>query len=107
MPTFRTATLRDLRATLVPVLDELVASDLERRPFVVVEDAVTKRFVQFARRYRPRTGELLFDVPALGVRLRPCPDTRTGAMWATAALIDQGLPDSAELVVRIDGDEVN
>jgi hypothetical protein len=84
-----------------------MASDLERRPFVIVRDNVTNRFVQFARRYKPKTGELLFDVPALGVILQPCPDIETAATWAVVALIEQRLPDDAELTLWIDGDKAN
>jgi hypothetical protein len=100
--------LRGLGSILTEVLDELVASDIERRPFVVAQDTVTGKFVQFARRYRPKTGELLFDVPALGVVLVPCPDAQTGARWARCALGQHfELPDDATIVVRMDGDPRN
>lgn len=100
--------LRDLTATLGPILDELMASDLERHLFVIVEDTVTKRFVQFARRYKPKTGELLFDVPALNVVLEPCPDTKTGAEWAANTLtLMFELPVSAPLIITCDGDPAN
>ncbi len=107
MATFLTTSLLKLRAVLVPALDEMMASDLERRPYIIVRDVVTKRYVQFARRYKPKTGELLFDVPALHIVLRSCPDTNTAATWAIAALMEQGLPDDAELVLKIDGEEAN
>lgn len=100
--------LRDIEPVLMRVLEELMASDLERRPFVIVEDTVTERFVQFIRCFKPKTGELLFDVPALGVVLHPCPDPGTGAIWARATLAGNfGLPDGAALVIRIDGDLMN
>ena len=100
--------LRDLVPALTLALDELMSSDLERRPFVIVEDTVTRRFVQFARRYRPKTGELLFDAPMLNVILLPCPDAQTGAKWARQVLTGPlGLPVEAALVIRSDGDETN
>lgn len=104
----RSVLLRELVPTLRAALDELMASDLERRPFVIVEDVVTRRFVQFARLFAPKTGALLFDVPSLGVVLLPCPDTKTGAEWAARVLAYSfGLPDIAELVVINDGDAAN
>jgi len=100
--------LRDLRGPLVLALEELLASDLERRPFVIVEDTVTKKFVQFARRYKPKTGELLFDVPALGVVLEPCPNPAKGSQWAAGVFLgDFALPPEAGLVITVDGDPAN
>lgn len=100
--------LGDLPKVLVGILNDLMASDLERRPFVIVEDTVTGRFAQFIRRYKPKTGELLFDVPALGLILLPCPNPTTGAKWAVDALsLRFGLPDDAMLVIQIDGDPSN
>lgn len=104
----RRVLLRNLRPVLIAALDEIMASDLERRPFVIVEDTITKRFVQFARLYKPKTGELCFDVPKLGINMKPCPDPKTGADWAAETLAENlDLPASAELVVKIDGDETN
>ena len=101
-------TLRELEPKLTDLLLELLASDLERRPFVIAEDVVTKKFVQFARRYKPKTGELLFDVPKLGVYLEPCPTAATGAWWAIGAFAGAfGLPEEAEIVMWIDGDELS
>ena len=92
---------RDLEAMLL----ELMASDLERRPFVIVEDVVTKKFVQFIRRYKPKTGELLFDVPALSVVLNPCPSAKVGAMWATSTFTGAfSLPSWAEIQFWLTGE---
>jgi len=103
-----TTPLRDLSAPLERALEELMNSDLERRPFVLVEDTVTKKFVQFARRYKPKTGELLFDVPKLGIDLEPCSCPAHGARWAVSTLSGPlNLPPSAELVIVIDGDPEN
>jgi hypothetical protein len=100
--------LRELEPKLTELLIELMASDLERRPFVIAEDVITKRFVQFCRRYKPKTGELLFDVPKLNVILKPCPNAATGAMWAAAAFSGAyELPDSAEIAMWIDGDPIS
>jgi len=97
--------LSDLGERLRPLLEELMASDLERRPFVIVEDTLTRRFVQYARRYKPKTGELLFDVPLLGIVLQACPDMPTAIDWAAKAFRNGfGLPWSAELKLTIDGD---
>lgn len=106
--TSRTVLLRDLVPELTVVLEELMASDLERRPFVIIQDTVTKKFVQFIRRYKPKTGELLFDVPLMGVVLKPCPGPAYGAELAADVMtLHFKLPDSAELVIRVDGDEAN
>jgi hypothetical protein len=100
--------LSNLEPALTLALEELLASDLARRPFIIVDDPVTKKFIQFARRFRPRTGELLFDVPALGIELRPCPEPSIGARWARFAFTDQfELPLSAEIVITEDGDPEN
>lgn len=97
--------LSDLNAHLRPLLEELMASDLERRPFVIVEDTLTRRFVQYARRYKPKTGALLFDAPLLGIELRACPDMPTACDWAVKAFRnDFALPWSAELRLTIDGE---
>lgn len=101
-------TLRELAAPLERALEELVSSDLERRPFVIVEDVVTKRFVQFARLYKPKTGELLFDVPMLQIDLEPCSGPAHGVRWAISTLEGPlNLPSSAELAIVMDGDPEN
>lgn len=97
--------LRELVPPLTAMLAELMALDLERRPWVTVEDEITKRFVQFIRRYKPKTGELLFDVPALNIYLEPCPDPDAGAHWAMTTLAGGfGLPGWAEVILWLDGD---
>jgi hypothetical protein len=101
-------TLADLEKRLVPILEELMTSDLERRPFVVVEEPLTKRFVQYIRRYKPKTGELLFDVPALGIVLQPCTSPVDGAQLAFATMRGRfELPYDAEFTIQVDGDPTN
>lgn len=101
-------TLRELEPKLMELLLELLASDLERRPFVIAEDVVTKKFVQLARRYKPKTGELLFDVPKLGVHLQPCPTAAMGAQWAVTTFSGGfSLPAEAEIALWIDGDDLS
>jgi hypothetical protein len=105
MPKKTRCTLRELKPPLTAMLTELMASDLERRPFVIVEDEVTKRFVQFIRRYKPKTGELLFDVPKLNIVLESCPDPEAGANWAVTTLAAGfGLPGEAKMALWLDGD---
>ena len=110
--------LGELQRALVPVLEELKASDLARRPFVVVESTLgPKRFVQFARvvkgdpgdaaRGIPPVGEMAFDVPALGIYLNGFGnDPEVGARLAVDTL-RSWLPEEAELAVSLDGDEAN
>lgn len=101
--------LRNLVTKLEHVLEEMMASDLERRPFVIVEDTVgASLFVQFARSYKPKTGALLFDVPRLGITLKPCPDVQTGAIWAQSMMLEQfGVPLDAVVSITLDGDPAN
>ena len=100
--------LRDLESKLVPLLEDMLESDLERRPYVIVDEPLTKRFVQFARLYRPKTGELCFDVPKLNIWMQPCPNPHIGAAWAIATLTDAfGLPADAELSLTIGGDSLS
>ena len=106
-------TLAELERRLLPLLEDLCASDLERRPYIIVEEPLTKRFVQFARWYKPgvpgRTrGELCFDVPAFGVVLEKCHSPSAGALAAVATLRQRfELPPEAELTIRVDGDPAN
>lgn len=70
-------TLRDLPDVLPAVLRELRVMDVRRRPFVIVDEPLSKHFVQFGRIVDPRPppgiapfGEMAFDVPALGIYRR-------------------------------------
>lgn len=109
--------LGELQRALEPVLEELRSSDLGRRPFVIVDEPTTKRFVQFARVVKrdpgddekgiARLGEMGFDVPALGIYLigfGNSPDV--GARMATETM-RMWLPDDAELLVTLDGSGAN
>ena len=95
------------------VLDELRASDLSRRPFVIVECLVTKKFVQFARivdnsRLPGRiVGEMVFDVPALGIVLESFDNNPTEGARRAVDVLEQWLPKEAMLRVVIDGDPEN
>jgi hypothetical protein len=110
-------TLAELPAVLPAVLEELRAMDAGRRPFVIVDDPVTRRFVQFARIVRSQPGdaekgiaplgEMAFDVPALAIHLRGFGnDPAEGARLATETL-RTWLPDDAQLVVTLDGDPLD
>lgn len=108
----RKATLAELETVLPGVLAELRAMDLARRPFVVVDDAVTKRFVQFARIAKIHPGDaergiaplgaMAFDVPALGIYLQDFGDDPIEGARLAASALRQWLPDDAGLTIRID-----
>jgi hypothetical protein len=108
----RSTTLAALADVLPGVLAELKALDLAKRPFVVVDDVVTKRFVQFGRVVQGRpdiapVGEMAFDVPALGIYLRGFGnDPAEGARLAVETL-RQWLPDEAALVITLDGEPLS
>jgi hypothetical protein len=110
-------TLADLEAVLPGVLEELRAIDSARRPFVVVDDVVTKRFVQFARIVKSHSGDaergiaplgaMAFDVPALGVHLQGFGNDPLEGARRAASTLRQWLPDDAELRVTLDGDPLD
>jgi hypothetical protein len=110
-------TLADLVGVLPVVLESLRTMDIGSRPFVIVDDPVTGRFVQFARVVKrfpgddakgiAQLGEMGFDVPALGIVLQGFGnDPREGARCAVATL-RKWLPDQATLVVTLDADALN
>lgn len=67
-----------------------------RRPFVIVQDVATNRFVQFAGSLERG---LLFDVPACGIVAEPCDTPERGAVMAQANLRLQRVDE--ESMVRV------
>lgn len=110
-------TLADLGTVLPGVLSELRTLDLGLRPFVVVDDTVTKRFVQFARvvQHHPGDaakgiappGEMAFDVPALDIYLRGFGNDPTEGTRLAVETLRKWLPEEAALVVTLDADALN
>lgn len=112
-------TLAKLDEVLPGVLEELRSSDIAGRPFVVVSDPVTEKFVQFARVVKrapgddakgiAQIGELAFDVPALDIYLQGIGnDPKVGTECAIKTL-KKWLPDEAKLVITLESnaDAVN
>jgi hypothetical protein len=107
-------TLGKLRGVLAPLLEELRSSDLARRPFVIVEEPLSRRCVHFARIVKsgpglPPSGEMVVFDDALYGKIRLVwfdNDPRRGARLADG-LLCKWLPDEAELVVTLDGNEAN
>jgi hypothetical protein len=115
--TYRT-TLARLETDLPPVLEELRAMDLRRRrPFVIVDEPLTKRFVQFGRIVEAHpgdvekgiapAGEMAFDVPALNIYLEGFGNDPAEGARRAADILRQWLPDEAELVVTLDGEPLD
>jgi hypothetical protein len=65
-------------------------------PFVIVEDTVTGKFVQFCG---SAAESLKFDCPALGINSVEVDRSVSAASSALCALRQQGLPDFAELKI--------
>lgn len=110
-------TLAELCAVLPAVLAELRAMDVGLRPFVIVGDPVTDRFVQFARVVKrfpgddekgvAQFGELAFDVPALGIYLHGIGDSPAVGTASAVAVLRCWLPYEAKLVVTLDSDALS
>jgi len=95
----RTA-LRDVAPLIQYALESMTATPEPLRPFVVVQDTVTRRFVQFCGSLERG---VLFDVPVLGIVADPCPTVAEGVQRALDTL--RGplcLPEDAQLVVVFD-----
>ena len=113
----RRTTLATLETDLPPVLDELRTMELRRRPFVIIDEPLSKRFVQFGRIVKAHPGdfekgiaplgEMGFDVPALSIYLEGFGnDPAEGARWA-AEVLRQWLPDEAELTITLGGEPLD
>lgn len=107
-------TLANLILVLPVVLTELRDMDLGLRPFVIVSDPVTGKFVQFARVVKRKPGdpiappgEMAFDVPRISIYLRGFGnDPVEGARLAVETL-RKWLPDHAKLVITLDSNPRN
>ena len=110
-------TLAALETDLPAVLEELRTMELRRRPFVIVDDPLSKRFVQFGRIVKTHPGdaekgiaplgEMGFDVPVLKVYLQGFGnDPLVGARLA-AEVLRRWLPDEAELTITLDGEPLD
>ena len=71
-----TFALSELEEHLGPVLDNLAACPRQHRPFVILMDSVTGRFVQFATCRSCQ--EIIFDVPGK----REFPETKNPTEWS-------------------------
>lgn len=95
-----TTSLREVEPLIRASLESMLATPESQRPFVVVQDIVTERFVQFCG--SPERG-VLFDVPALGIIAEPCRHVADGVERALATLRGPfALPEDAQLVVVFD-----
>jgi hypothetical protein len=95
----RTA-LRDVEPLIRAALESMISTPESQRPFVVVQDTVTERFVQFCGSLERGA---LFDVPALGIVADPCPTIADGVQRALDTLRGPlRLPEEAQLVVVFD-----
>ena len=110
-------TLGALEPLLAGVLSDLRALDLRRRPFVIVDDPVSRKFVQFARiaveqpgdraRGIPPLGALAFDVPLLSIYLQGFGDDPAEGARLAVKTLRGWLPDEAALVVTLDGEPLD
>jgi hypothetical protein len=57
--------LENLERPLKLALDRMLVVPRDLRPFVIVEDTVTEKFVQFA--LMPKTGDLFIDLPGVNM----------------------------------------
>lgn len=115
--TKRTTTLGQLHDVLPAVLDELRTIDLRRRPFVIVDEPITRRFVQFGRSVKSHPGdaargiaphgEMAFDVPALGIHLEGFGNDPAEGARRAIDVLRHWLPDEATLVVTLDGEPLD
>ena len=92
--------LSEVEPAIRSALESMIATPEALRPFVLVEDVVTERFVQF---YGSIERGIFLDVPALSPKGERCRDVADGAARAIATLRGPlGLPDNAQLIVLYD-----
>jgi hypothetical protein len=92
----------DAMPHITEALERMMAKEKSVKPFVVVSDRATGKFVQFAGSKGER---LLFDVPALGISFRTDdPIDAVAALACTKLRIDFKLPPQAELEIQ-EGDQ--
>lgn len=95
-----TTPLGEVEPLLRAALESMLATPESQHPFVLVEDVVTERFVQFCGSLERG---ILLDVPALGIVADPCRHVAEGVQRALYALRGPlALPDEAKLVVVFD-----
>lgn len=92
----KTVRLQESFETICEALRNLLECPESRRPFVIIEDVATGRFVQFAG---SKERGLLFDVPACGIVGEPCDTPERAAVMAQANLRLQRVADGA--LVRV------
>jgi hypothetical protein len=91
--------LADARGPIVSALRKLLDCPEVFRPFVIVQERASERFVQFAG---STERGLLFDVPARGIVAEPCPSPEEGAALAITNLRAQGVPAGAVVLVTFE-----
>ncbi len=95
-----TTSLGEVGPLIRASLESMLATPESQRPFVVVQDTVTKHFVQFCGSLERG---VMFDVPALGIVADPCRNVADGVERALDTLRGPlALPDEAKLIVLFD-----
>ena len=113
----RRTTLAALETDLPAVLWELRTMELRRRPFVIVDEPLSKRFVQFGRVVKAHPGdfekgiaplgEMGFDVPTLSIYLRGFGNDPAEGARRAVEVLRRWLPDEAELVILLAGEPLD
>jgi hypothetical protein len=83
---------------VLAALRQLLSCPEVFRPFVIVE-VVDGAFVQFAG---STERGLLLDVPALGIKVQPCPTPEDGVNHVLVLLRKQGVPEDGIVRVRFE-----
>jgi hypothetical protein len=95
-----TTALGEVEPLIRASLESMLATPESQRAFVLVEDIVTERFVQFCGSLERG---VMFDVPALGIVAEPCRNVTDAVERALATLRGPlALPEQAALVVVFD-----
>lgn len=113
----RTTTLAQLEEVLPAVLVELRTMELRRRPYVIVDELLSKRFVQFGRIVKSYHGDVLngiapygemaFDVPALGIHLVGFGNDPAEGARRAAEVLCRWLPEEAQLKITLGGEPLD
>jgi len=115
--TIRRTTLAALETDLPAVLEELRTMELRRRPFVIVDEPLSKRFVQFGRIIKSHPGdaergvaplgEMGFDVPLANIYLQGFGNDPVEGARRAAEVLRRWLPEEAELTITLDSEPLD